>query len=435
MERMPGRGLGASERRPPRTAVVGAGVAGLTAAYILSRTRHVTLYEAGDRLGGHAHTHELTSPGDGRVHRVDSGFIVHNRRTYPRLLRLFDELGVATQESEMSMSVRCEGCGLEYAGARGPAGLFAQPRNLLRGPYLRLLAEVPAFHRAARRLLGERDDRSPLTLGEFLDREGFSAYFRTHFVTPVVSAVWSCDAATAQHYPAAYLFRFLEHHGLLSVGGSPVWRTVAGGSRTYVERVAKHVGEIRTSAPVRAVRRHADGADVTTDDGATESYDAVVIAVHPDQALRLLADATEREREVLGAFRYSRNTTLLHTDTRLLPRAAGARASWNYLMPSCAAGADRVRVSYDMNRLQRLDAAETFVVTLGGEDRVAPERVLARMVYEHPVYTPESVAAQQRLPELTGPVCVFAGAYHGWGFHEDGCRSGVEAAAALGARW
>ncbi|MFM9609257.1 NAD(P)/FAD-dependent oxidoreductase [Streptomyces niveiscabiei] len=416
-----------------RTAVVGSGVAGLTAAYILGRTCHVTLYEADDRLGGHAHTHELTSPYDGRVHRVDSGFIVHNRRTYPNLLRLFDELGVATQESEMSMSVRCEGCGLEYAGARGPAGLLARPRHALRGAYLRLLAEVPAFHRAARRLLA-RDGEQDLTLGEFLDREGFSAYFRAHFMTPVVSAVWSCDAVTAQRYPAAYLFRFLEHHGLLSVTGSPVWRTVTGGSRAYVDRVAEHITEIRTGTPVQAVRRHADRAEVTAGDG-TESYDAVVIAVHPDQALRLLADPTAQERDVLGAFRYSRNTTLLHTDTRLLPRARAARASWNYLMPSCTSGADRVRVSYDMNRLQRLDATETFVVTLGGEDRVDSGRVLARMVYEHPVYTPESVAAQRRLPELARDVCVFAGAYHGWGFHEDGCRSGVEAAAALGARW
>ncbi|HEY8986828.1 MAG TPA: FAD-dependent oxidoreductase [Streptomyces sp.] len=429
-----GDGPGSPPGRRRRAAVVGSGVAGLTAAHLLARTWHVTLYEADDRLGGHAHTHEVTSPHDGRTHRVDSGFIVHNRRTYPNLLRLFDELGVATRESEMSMSVRCEGCGLEYAGARGPAGLLARPRNLLRPRYPRLLAEVPAFHRAARRLLA-REDGQGLTLGEFLDREGFSPYFRTHFMTPVVSAVWSCDAVTAQRYPAAYLFRFLAHHGLLSVGGSPTWRTVTGGSREYVDRIAARIPEIRTGSPVRAVLRHSDGVDVTTADGATESYDAVVVAVHPDQALRLLADADGREKEVLGAFRYSRNTTLLHTDTRLLPRSRGARASWNYLMPSCTADADRVRVSYDMNRLQRLDAAERFVVTLGGEDRVDPDRVLARMVYEHPVYTPESVAAQRRLPELNSPVCVFAGAYHGWGFHEDGCRSGVEAAAALGVSW
>ncbi|WP_415948045.1 NAD(P)/FAD-dependent oxidoreductase [Streptomyces sp. KLOTTS4A1] len=420
-------------RGRPRTAVIGSGVSGLTAAYVLARAHHVTLYEADDRLGGHAHTHDLTSP-DGSAHRVDSGFIVHNRRTYPNLLRLFAELGVATQESEMSLSVRCEGCGLEYAGARGPAGLFARPRNALSTRYLRLLAQVPAFHRAARRMLAQ-DAGTGLTLGEFLDREGFSPYFRTHFMTPLISSVWSCDAATAQHYPAAYLFRFLSHHGLLSVGGSPTWRTVSGGSRTYVDRVARALHAVYPATPVRAVQRHPDGVRITADDGSTRPYDSVVVATHPDQALRLLADATAQEKEVLGAFRYSRNSTLLHTDTSLLPRARGARASWNYLMPSCTAGAERVRVSYDMNRLQRLDAADTYVVTLGGEDRVAPDRVRARMVYEHPVYTPESVAAQQRLPELSTPVAAFAGAYHGWGFHEDGCRSGVSAAAALGVHW
>ncbi|MDR6979007.1 putative NAD/FAD-binding protein [Streptomyces sp. 3330] len=427
-----GPGAGSDGRR--RTAVVGSGVAGLTAAHVLRRAdRRVTLYEADERLGGHAHTHDLTGP-DGRVHRVDSGFIVHNRRTYPHLLRLFDDLGVSTQESEMSMSVRCDGCGLEYSGARGPAGLLARPRNAVLLPYLRMLAEVPAFHRAARRLLADGAEDA-FTLGDFLDREGFSAYFRAHFMTPVVAAVWSCDTATAQRYPAAYLFRFLEHHGMLSIGGSPVWRTVTGGSRAYVDRVAERLDAVRTGSPVRTVRRTPDGAEITTEDGVTEAYDAVVIAVHPDQALRMLADATPREKEVLGAFRYARNVTLLHTDAGVLPRARGARASWNYLMPSCGSGADHVRVSYDMNRLQRLDAAEPYVVTLGGEDRVDPGRILARMVYEHPVYTPESVAAQRDLPGLNTTVTAFAGAYHGWGFHEDGCRSGVAAAAALGVRW
>ncbi|SEF95198.1 Predicted NAD/FAD-binding protein [Actinacidiphila yanglinensis] len=418
----------------PRTAVVGSGVAGLTAAYVLGRAHHVTLYEADGRLGGHAHTHDLVAHG-GRTDRVDSGFIVHNRRTYPHLLRLFRELGVATQESEMSMSVRCEGCGLEYAGARGPRGLLAQPRNALRSAYLRMLAEVPVFHRRARRLLDRGGEDDAFTLGAFLDEAGFSPYFRAHFMTPLVSAVWSCDAGAALRHPASHLFRFLAHHGLLSVGGSPAWRTVTGGSRSYVERIAACVHEVRAATAVRAVLRHADGADVVAADGSTARYDHVVVAVHPDQALRLLGDATPLEKELLGAFRYSRNPTLLHTDTTLLPRARGARASWNYLMPSCAAGADRVRVSYDMNRLQRLDAPRTYVVTLGGEDRVDPARVLARMTYDHPVYTPGSVAAQRRLPELSTSVTAFAGAYHGWGFHEDGCRSGVEAAAALGVRW
>ncbi|MDJ1642142.1 NAD(P)/FAD-dependent oxidoreductase [Streptomyces pakalii] len=423
----------AGERR--RTAVVGSGVAGLTAAHVLRDAHEVTLYEADDRVGGHAHTHELAAS-DGRVHRVDSGFIVHNRRTYPNLLRLFDELGVDTQESEMSMSVRCEGCGLEYAGARGPAGLFAQPRSAVRGPYLRMLAEVPRFHRAARALLAlPESGASGMTLGEFARRGRFSPYFHAHFLTPLVSAVWSCDPVTALRYPARYLFRFLDHHGMLTIGNSPVWRTVTGGSRSYVDRVVKQLAAVHTATPVRAVTRHADGVDITTEDGTTTPYDSVVIATHPDQALRMLADPTDAERSTLGVFRYSRNPTLLHTDTTLLPRARGARASWNYLMPSCAADADRVTVSYDMNRLQRLDAPDTYVVTLNGADRVAPDTVRARMVYEHPVYTPESVAAQARLHTLSGPVTAYAGAYHGWGFHEDGCRSGVEAAAALGVRW
>ncbi|MGQ4514510.1 FAD-dependent oxidoreductase [Streptomyces sp. DW26H14] len=446
------------------TAVVGSGVAGLTAAHILCRGGHeVTLYEADDRLGGHAHTHDVPSA-NGRIHHIDSGFIVHNARTYPYLLRLFRELGVQTQESEMSMSVRCEGCGLQYAGARGLRGVFAQPRNALNPSYLRMLAEIPRFHRAARRLLAqvpehpaneqsghqgpvrdrlghehqqepEKSAQRVPELGAFLAAGGFSSYFVAHFVTPLVSAVWSCDAQTALRYPAPYLFRFLDHHGLLSVGGSPSWRTVTGGSRAYVERIGKQLTAVHTATPVRAVTRGERGATVTAEDGRAESYDGVVLAVHPGQTLALLTDATVAEREVLGAFRYSRNPTQLHTDTSLLPGAPGAAASWNMLLPDCDAGAAAVRISYDMNRLQRLDAPERYVVTLNGADLVDERRVVARMDYEHPVYTPESVAAQRRLPTLNSGTTAFAGAYHGWGFHEDGCRSGARAAASLGVAW
>ncbi|RSS43441.1 amine oxidase [Streptomyces sp. WAC08241] len=413
-------------------AVVGAGVAGLTAAYVLSSAREVTLYEADGRLGGHAHTRELAGPG-GRSVSVDSGFIVHNERTYPTLLRLFDELGVATQDTEMSMSVRCDGCALEYAGARGPAGLFAS-RAALRGRYLRLLAEVPAFHRAARRLLAREGDEG-VTFGDFLRDNGFSPYFVAHFALPLVSAVWSCPARTALVHPAAYLFTFLDHHGLLSVTGSPRWRTVTGGSAAYVAAAAKRVQRVLTASPVAAVRRTGGGAVVTTRDGATETYDAVVIATHPDQALRMLADATPDERRVLGAFTYSRNPTVLHTDASVLPRSPRARASWNYRLTGCDPSTDPVRISYDMRRLQRLPAGAEYVVTLGGDDLVAPDRVVERMVYEHPVYTPASVAAQRELPGLNTGVTAYAGAWHGWGFHEDGCRSGVLAALSLGVRW
>ncbi|WP_260606565.1 NAD(P)/FAD-dependent oxidoreductase [Streptomyces sp. WAC08241] len=415
-----------------KVAVVGAGVAGLTAAYVLSSAREVTLYEADGRLGGHAHTRELAGPG-GRSVSVDSGFIVHNERTYPTLLRLFDELGVATQDTEMSMSVRCDGCALEYAGARGPAGLFAS-RAALRGRYLRLLAEVPAFHRAARRLLAREGDEG-VTFGDFLRDNGFSPYFVAHFALPLVSAVWSCPARTALVHPAAYLFTFLDHHGLLSVTGSPRWRTVTGGSAAYVAAAAKRVQRVLTASPVAAVRRTGGGAVVTTRDGATETYDAVVIATHPDQALRMLADATPDERRVLGAFTYSRNPTVLHTDASVLPRSPRARASWNYRLTGCDPSTDPVRISYDMRRLQRLPAGAEYVVTLGGDDLVAPDRVVERMVYEHPVYTPASVAAQRELPGLNTGVTAYAGAWHGWGFHEDGCRSGVLAALSLGVRW
>lgn len=334
----------------------------------------------------------------------------------------------------MSMSVRCDGCGLQYAGARGPGGVFAQPRNALRGRYLRMLTEIPAFHRAARKALAA-DHPDTGTLGDFVAARRFSPYVVNHFVIPLVSAVWSCPPRTAMRYPAVYLFRFLEHHGLLSVSGSPQWRTVTGGSVEYVQRIGKRLTAVHTATPVRGLRRHADGVEITAEDGTVLGADAVVLAVHPDQALRMLADPTPEEQRVLGAFRYSRNEAVLHTDASLLPSARRARASWNYLLPSCAAAADRVRVSYDMNRLQRLDTAEDHVVTLNPAGLVDERRVLARTVYEHPLYTPESVAAQQRLPALTTGVTAYAGAYHGWGFHEDGCLSGVVAAAALGVRW
>ncbi|MFE7515039.1 NAD(P)/FAD-dependent oxidoreductase [Streptomyces sp. NPDC057540] len=413
-------------------AVVGAGVAGLSAAYVLSASCQVTLYEADGRLGGHAHTRELAAP-DGRAVAVDSGFIVHNERTYPTLLRLFRELGISTQDAEMSMSVRCDGCGLEYAGARGPAGLLAS-RAALRGRHLRLLAEVPVFHRGARRLLA-RGGHPGLTFGEFLRRGGFSPYFVSHFALPLVAAVWSCPARTALSYPAVYLFRFLDHHGLLSVTGSPRWKTVTGGSSAYVTAVAKRIHRVLTGSPVDAVRRTGNSAAVTTRDGATETYDAVVIATHPDQALRLLADPTADEKRLLGAFRYERNPTVLHSDTSVLPRSPRARASWNYRMAGCTPSVDPVRVSYDMERLQRLPVGTGYVVTLGGEEGIAPDRVVERMVYEHPVYTPASVAAQKELPRLHTGVTAYAGAWHGWGFHEDGCRSGVEAARSLGVDW
>jgi predicted NAD/FAD-binding protein len=407
-------------------------VAGLTAAYVLQRQGEVTLYESAARLGGHADTHDVASA-DGRLYGVDTGFIVHNRRTYPTLLRLFAELDVATQESDMSMSISCAGCGLEYAGGRGLGGLLPSLRTVLKPRYLRLLVEVRRFHRRAHELLIGDDDA--ITVRDFLAAGHFSAYFAAHFMTPLIAAVWSTAPTKAGDYPAKYLFSFLANHGMLSVTGAPQWYTVVGGSATYVERAAKGLAAVQTATPVRSVSRLAGGVAIRDDADTVSTFDGVVIATHPDQALRLLDAPTSVERAVLGAIGYTVNPTVLHTDTSVLPRAPRAQASWNYAMPGCDAKPTAVQLSYNMNRLQRLDAPETFVVTLNPGDRVAPHTILDRMTYEHPIYTGDSVAAQGRLPELNHGVVAYAGAYHGWGFHEDGCASGVRAAASLGVDW
>ena len=411
--------------------MIGSGVAGLTAAYVLSGRDRVTLYEADARLGGHAHTH-FVDDGDGRVIGVDSAFLVHNDRTYPTLCRLLNELGVATQDSEMSMSVRADDIGLEYAGALGVRGLFACPQSL-RPRYLLMLAEIVRFHRAAARLLGRDAAGASLeTLDAFLSRHRFSSYFINYFITPLVAAVWSCAGDDALRYPARYLFVFLAHHGMLSVFGSPTWRTVTGGSATYVRAIAARLDEVSTSTPVHSLRRVPDGVTVQAGHHPPRFFDAAVVAVHPDQALLLLDGPAPRERAVLGAIPYSTNRAQLHTDSSVLPRHRRARASWNYLVTP---GKDHVVVSYDISRLMRIDARRRYLVTLGGHDLVEPGSVIAEMTYSHPLYTPESVAAQRLLPKLDDDRVAFAGAYHGWGFHEDGAASGLRAARRLGADW
>ena len=413
-------------------AVVGSGVAGLTAAYVLQQGADVTLYEADARLGGHADTHEVAAS-DGRVLGIDTGFIVHNRVTYPTLLRLFGELGVTTQESDMSMSVSCAGCGLEYAGGRGLSGLLPSARTVARPKYLRMLTEVKRFHRRAHALLASTDEQQ--TLREFLAAGRFSDYFVAHFMTPLIAAVWSTAPSQTGDYPARYLFVFLANHGMLSVTGSPTWYTVSGGSARYVERAAKGLTAVHTSTPVRAIARAASGVEIRDDADALRRFDGVVLATHPGQALDLLAQPTPAERDVLGAIGYTLNPAALHTDRSVLPRTPRAQASWNYALPSCDAAPTSVHLSYNMNRLQRLDVPETYIVTLNGDDRVNAASVIDRMAYEHPVYTNETVQARSRLPELNDGTVAFAGAYHGWGFHEDGCRSGVQAAASLGIVW
>lgn len=413
-------------------AVIGSGVAGLSAAYVLSKAADVTLYEADSRFGGHAHTHEIATSQQSLA--VDSGFIVHNNRNYPLLRRLFTELGVATQDSEMSMSVRCDGCGLEYCGARGASGLFARGASAVDPRYIAMLAQVPVFHRQARRTLAQASENDALTLGEFLARGRYSKYFVHHFVIPLVSAVWSCGPHRVSDYPAKYLFAFLNNHGMLSINNTPQWRTVTGGSKNYVERITKQLTAVRTMTPVRRIYRADTYVDVHDDSDTAQRFDGVVVATHADQALQLLNAPSAIERDVLGAFTYSHNNTVLHNDASVLPRRARAQGSWNYRLPSCEPGERPVQVSYHLNRLQRLNSETNFIVTLG-DNSIPNDQIVARMKYQHPVYTAEAVAAQQRLSQLNTSVTAFAGAYHGWGFHEDGCRAGIAAANSLGVRW
>jgi uncharacterized protein len=414
-------------------AVVGAGVAGLTAAYLLSRTHDVTLLEAQDRLGGHAHTHDVPDR-DGTTYAVDSGFIVHNDVTYPWLRRLFADLGVEVRPTEMSLSVRCEGCRLQYAGGRGPAGVLAQPGRLLDPRFVRMLLQIKRFHRRAAAFLAAGDD-GRTTLGDFLQAEGFDDYFVAHYAVPIVSCVWSAGREPSLRYPAHYLFRFLDHHGMLRLSGSPQWYTVVGGSRTYVDRLVRMLPDVRAAHAVTDVTRHPHGVEVRNVTGRVTRVDRVVIATHADQALRLLTDPSEAESATLKEFAYSRNVTSLHSDSSVLPDTARARASWNYRMESCD-GTDRpAAVTYWMNRLQGHRADRDFLVTLNDQERIDPESIVATMEYEHPIYTPEMVRAQSRLADLATDRTVYAGAYHGWGFHEDGCRSGVEAARHFGVSW
>ncbi len=422
---------GAPTGRPERVAVVGAGISGLTAAYVLSGHHSVTVLESEPRLGGHAHTHTVPTPGGDL--RVDSGFIVHNDRTYPLLRRLFAELGVQTRATEMSMSIRDDSTGTEYAGGRGVKGFVARPRQLLDREFVGMLRSVRRFHTLATAFLEQTTDDDTTTYGEFIRDCGFPESFTRLYAVPLVACVWSSGPGEAMDYPARYLFRFLEHHGMLTVGDSPQWMTVVGGSRTYVDALAERLPAVRSGDPVTSVLRTPDGVEVRTRSGRLDSYDRIVLALHADDALGILADPTPAEKEVLGAFRYSQNETVLHRDGSLMPRARLARSSWNYLV-----GTDPARgavVTYWMNRLQGLPAGEPFYVTLNATDRIDPASVVATMQYRHPLYDLDAVRAQRRLGEITTRTTAFAGAYQGWGFHEDGCRSGVEAAAAFGVAW
>jgi predicted NAD/FAD-binding protein len=413
-----------------RIAIVGSGIAGLTSLHLLRRTHDVTLFEADDRLGGHTNTVRVDLP-DGPVD-VDTGFIVHNARNYPLLCRLFDELGVATQPSDMSFAVSDEQTGLEYR-ATSLDTLLASRRNALRPEWWRLLVDIVAFHRRGRRFLLDPDP--DLTLRQWLDQHRWSTAFEPLFLVPLVAAIWSADPDTVDAQPAAFLLQFLANHGLLRVRDVPQWRTVTGGSSTYVRRLVEHGGgRVHTNAPVRAIRRYDDRVELDVAQFGALEFDHVVMALHSDQALRVLDDASPDEKDLLGTIDYQPNVALLHTDQRVMPNAKRAWASWNYHRPR-----DHSRMAtltYHMNRLQALDTPTDLFVTLNREHEIDPATVLGRFHYEHPVFTTDAVQSQRQIERIDGVNRTsFCGAYWGNGFHEDGVRSAVEACARLGVPW
>lgn len=412
-----------------RIAVVGSGIAGLASAWLLSRQHEVVLFEADDRLGGHTHTHEVGR--EGRRFRVDSGFIVHNPENYPLLTAMFEELGVETRPTTMSFSVHSERSGLQYnAGTLN--GLFCQRRNFLRPRFYRMVADLLRFYRQAPALL-DQPGPGP-TLGDYLREGGYSPMFIDEHLVPMASALWSSPSAQILKFPARYLVQFMANHHMLSAGARPTWRTVAGGSSSYVEALrSRWPVQVRLSTPVRSLRR-IEGAVELQVDGGSERFDQAVLACHSDQALALLEAPSERESEILGTISYQPNETVLHTDARLLPPLRAAWAAWNAHIPRDPT--EVCTVSYCMNLLQGLISREPFVVTLNRSAAIDPDKIIARMRYAHPEYTHASVDAQARRAEINGTDRIwYAGAYWGWGFHEDGMRSAVEVARALGVAW
>jgi len=418
-----------------RVAVVGAGVAGLHAAWRLSRAHEVTLFEAAGYAGGHTATVDV--PWGERTWAVDTGFIVFNDWTYPNFIAMLEELGVAWQPSNMSFSLRCERSGLEYNGTSLNA-LFAQRSNALRPSFLRMIADILRFNARSKALLRPQDGLpadSPddplgdsLTLGEYLARGRYSPQFIEHYILPMGRAIWSAEASAMLHFPARFFVEFFDRHGFLSVDDRPVWQAVRGGSREYVRALLASTRlDLRLATPVESIRRLPNEVRVRTARGTVESFDYVFLACHSDQALRLLESPGAAEREVLGAFPYAANEVILHTDERLLPRRPLARAAWNYHL--LADPQEPVAVTYDMNVLQTLDAPVRFLLTLNHRKAIDERKVLRSFSYDHPVYSPRAVAAQARHREVNGVArSYFCGAYWRCGFHEDGV---VSAQAAL----
>ena len=415
-----------------KIAVVGGGMAGLGAAWSLARRHAVTLFEAESRLGGHANTVDVRI--GGRDVAVDTGFIVYNEANYPLLTRLFAELGVATEASVMSFSVSIDAGRFEYAG--NAAGLLAQPGNLLRRDHWRMLADILRFNREAPALLQAPAIPGEPTLGEFLRRRGYSTVFAERYLLPMAAAIWSSTLDEIANYPVRSLVQFFANHGLLRLVGRPVWRTVRGGSRAYVERLTRAIaGEVRPGRPIVAVERGAGGVELRDAAGERAVFDQVVFASHADQTLRLLGGgASDAERRILRAFRYQGNRAVLHSDARTMPRRRRAWASWNYMAAGNTPATRHLSVTYWMNRLQNLDTPSPLFVSLNPLVEPAADLTYRSFVYDHPQYDSAALAAQRELTALQGQRGTwFCGSYCGYGFHEDALRSGLNVAAALGA--
>lgn len=415
-----------------RIAVVGSGIAGLGAALLLGRQGHaVSVFEAAPRAGGHSHTVDVTI--GGLSFPVDTGFLVFNDRTYPRLLRLFDELGVDSVASSMSFSVRNDRAGIEWAGTN-VATLFAQPRNALRPAYWRMLADILRFNRTTTALA--REDRVwSVTLGEFLEAERYSDAFRDWYLVPMAAAIWSSPARDILDFPLPSFVRFCHNHGLLAVAGRPQWRTVRGGSRSYVRKIVAHLKDLRLATPVTRVKRLRGGVEIDSAARRAERFDAVVLACHADQALGLLADPSPAEARLLARVRYQPNRVLLHTDAALLPRSRRAWSSWNYLAADDPAGDRPVAVSYLVNKLQPLPVEQPVIVTLNPPFEPDPRRVIDEFEYAHPLLDAKAIDAQRGLALLQGQRHTwYAGAWTGYGFHEDGLASAHAVADGLARR-
>ena len=419
-----------AQRSKQKIAVIGSGIAGLSAAHVLSREHEVSLFEANDYLGGHTHTQDVEL--GGKTYPVNTGFIVYNDWTYPNFIKLMDQLGVQSEASDMSFSVRCENTGLEYNGT-SLNSLFAQRLNIISPKFLFMVKDILRFNKQTVELLAKDEVDNEQTLGQFVKENGYSDGFVNYYIVPMGAAIWSASVAVMMDFPLKFFLKFFNNHGMLSVAERPQWRVLKGGSRSYIEPITRHYKDrIHLNTPIKQVHRHKNGVDVITKQGANLQFDQVVFACHSDQALSMLAEPTRAESDVLGALPYQNNHVVLHTDESLMPKKKLAWAAWNYHIPQRAN--DCAMVTYNMNILQNFDdAPETLLLTLNRSQEINPANIIAKYEYTHPVFTQDGIKAQARYAEISGHNRThYCGAYWFNGFHEDGVKSGLRVAEAFG---